>query len=125
MRSLVAAKVPVILGPLTTSPSGSGTRKQRSGVNEPGLLHKAGVTSRSPAATCSTRPGSRFATGCRRTPRWKRSRARLARLLGLENRVGTIEAGRDADLLALDGRPLELTTIDSMDLGGWHHPREG
>jgi len=33
-----------------------------------------------------------------------------ARLLGLEHRLGTIEAGRDADLLALDGDPFELTT---------------
>ena len=33
-----------------------------------------------------------------------------ARLLGLEDRVGTLEAGRDADLVALDGDPFELTT---------------
>jgi imidazolonepropionase-like amidohydrolase len=33
-----------------------------------------------------------------------------ARLLGVDSRVGTLEAGLDADLLALDGDPLELTT---------------
>ena len=36
--------------------------------------------------------------------------AGMARLLGLESRIGTLQAGRDADLIALDGEPLELTT---------------
>jgi len=33
-----------------------------------------------------------------------------AKILGIENRVGTIEAGKDADLIALNGNPLEFTT---------------
>ncbi len=33
-----------------------------------------------------------------------------ARLLGVENRVGSIEAGKDADLALFDGDPFEYTT---------------
>ena len=33
-----------------------------------------------------------------------------ASLLGLEGQVGAIKVGYDADLIALDGEPLELTT---------------
>jgi hypothetical protein len=33
-----------------------------------------------------------------------------AKILGVDDRVGTIEVGKDADLIALDGEPLELTT---------------
>jgi len=33
-----------------------------------------------------------------------------AAILGIDDRVGTIQAGRDADFVALDGPPLEFTT---------------
>jgi imidazolonepropionase-like amidohydrolase len=109
-QELAAAKVPVILAPLTTSPSGAGPEGSEVVWNSPALLHKAGV----PVALSGGRllDQARFAVryglppeaaleAITRTP---------ARLLGLEGRVGTLEAGRDADLLALDGDPLELTT---------------
>jgi len=33
-----------------------------------------------------------------------------AKILGIENRVGSIERGKDADLVLFDGDPFEYTT---------------
>jgi len=107
---LAAAKVSVILGPLTTSSSGTGPESTEIVWNQPGLLHKAGVPfalsggnllEQARFAVRYGLPAETALDAITRTP---------ARLLGLESRVGTLEAGRDADLVALDGDPLELTT---------------
>jgi imidazolonepropionase-like amidohydrolase len=107
---LAAAKVPVILGPLTTSPEGSGPEASEVVWNEPGLLHKAGV----PFALSGGRllEQARFAVrhGLPVDTALEAITATPARLLGLERRVGTLAEGRDADLVALDGDPMELTT---------------
>jgi imidazolonepropionase-like amidohydrolase len=109
-KELAEAKVPVILGPLTTSASGTGPEGSEVVWNQPGLLHKAGV----PFALSGGHmlDQARFAVryglsadvaleAITRTP---------ARLLGLDSRIGTLEVGHDADLIALDGDPVELTT---------------
>jgi imidazolonepropionase-like amidohydrolase len=107
---LAAAKVPVILGPLTTSPSLTGPESTDAVWNQPALLHKSGIPfalsggqllEQARFAVRSGLPPEAALAAITRTP---------ARLLGLEGRVGTLEAGRDADLVALDGDPLELTT---------------
>lgn len=109
-KELAAAKVPVILGPLSTSPSLTGPEGTDAVWNLPGLLHEAGVPvalsgggllEQARFAVRYGLPAEAALAAITRTP---------ARLLGLENRVGTIEAGRDADLVALDGDPLEGTT---------------
>jgi imidazolonepropionase-like amidohydrolase len=42
-----------------------------------------------------------------------------ARLLGVEARVGSIEAGKDADLALFDGDPFEYTThVTGVVIGG-------
>jgi imidazolonepropionase-like amidohydrolase len=107
---LVAAKVSVILGPLTTNTSGAGPENTEMVWNQPGLLRQAGVTfalsgghllDQARFAVRYGLPADAALEAITRTP---------ARLLGVEGRVGTIEAGRDADLVALNGDPLELTT---------------
>src|SRR5262249_52846699 len=109
-EELAAAKVPVILGPLTTSPSLTGPESTDAVWNQPALLHKAGIPfalsgghllEQARFAVRYGLPPEAALAAITRTP---------ARLLGLENRVGTLGAGRDADLMALDGDPLELTT---------------
>jgi imidazolonepropionase-like amidohydrolase len=107
---LVAAKVPLILGLVTTDSSGNGLEATEVIWNQPGLLHKAGLTFALSgghlleqarfAVRYGLQPEAALAA-ITRTP---------ARLLGLEKRIGSLEAGRDADLLALDGDPFELTT---------------
>ncbi|HLJ92753.1 MAG TPA: amidohydrolase family protein [Gemmataceae bacterium] len=107
---LAAAKAPVILSPLTTSSAMLGAEGSEIVWNQPGLLHKAGVTfalsgghllDQARFAIRYGLPAEVALEAITRTP---------ARLLGLESRIGTLQEGRDADLLALDGDPLELTT---------------
>ncbi len=107
---LAAAKVPVILGALTTNPAGTGPEGSEVVWNLPGLLHEAGV----PFALSGGKllEQARFAVryGLPAEVALEAITRSPARLLGLEGRAGTVEAGRDADLVALNGDPLELTT---------------
>jgi imidazolonepropionase-like amidohydrolase len=109
-EELAAAKVPVILGPLTTSPSLTGPESTDAIWNQPALLHKAGITFALSGGQLLEQ--ARFAVRHGLPPEAALAAitSTPARLLGLEERVGTLEAGRDADLVALDGDPLELTT---------------
>ncbi|MCI0455456.1 MAG: amidohydrolase family protein [Gemmataceae bacterium] len=109
-EELAAAKIPVILGPLSTSPNVLGPESTEVVWNLPGQLHQAGVTfalsggkllDQARFAVRYGLPPEAALHAITRTP---------ARLLGLENRVGTLAAGCDADLIALNGDPLELTT---------------
>jgi hypothetical protein len=109
-EELAAAKVPVILGPLTTGADDRGPESTEVIWNQPGLLHQAGVPfalsgghllDQARFAVRYGLPADAALEAVTRTP---------ARLLGVDNRVGTVAVGRDADLLALDGDPLELTT---------------
>jgi imidazolonepropionase-like amidohydrolase len=47
-----------------------------------------------------------------------------AKILGWENRLGTLTAGKDADLIVTDGSPLQpVTRIKGVVVGGkWHAP---
>ncbi len=109
-EELAAAKVSVILGRLTTSPSVTGPEDSEIVWNQPGVLHKAGVTFAFSGGRLLDQ--ARFAVryGLPAEVAFKAITATPARLLGVDSRVGTLEPGRDADLLALDGDPLELST---------------
>lgn len=109
-EQLSAAKLSVILGSLTTTSSLTGPEQSEVAWNLPVQLHETGVAfalsgghllEQARFAVRYGLPPEAALTALTRTP---------ARLLGLDKRVGTIEPGRDADLLALDGDPLELTT---------------
>lgn len=106
---LTAARVPVILAPLTTSSSLVGPESSDVIWNQPGLLNKSGVTFALSGGQLLEQ--ARFAVryGLSRDAALAAITCTPAKLLGLENRVGTVAAGRDADLVALDGDPLELT----------------
>jgi imidazolonepropionase-like amidohydrolase len=107
---LAAAKTPVILGSLTTSSSLEGPENSEVIWNQPALLQKAGVTFALSGGHLLDQ--ARFATryGLPADEALRAITSTPARLLGLENKVGTIGAGRDADLVAFDGDPFELTT---------------
>jgi hypothetical protein len=107
---LAAAKVPVILGSLTTSSSLEGPENSDVIWNQPSLLQKAGV----PFALSGGHllEQARFATrfGLSADDALRAITSTPAQLLGIDKRVGTLSVGSDADLVALSGDPLELTT---------------
>jgi imidazolonepropionase-like amidohydrolase len=107
---LAAARVPVILGPISSSSSVEGPESSEVIWNQPALLQKAGV----PFALSGGQllDQARFATrfGLPADQALRAITSTPAKLLGLEKKVGTIGVGRDADLVAFDGDPLELTT---------------
>ncbi len=107
---LAAAKVPVILGSLTTSSSLEGPENSEVIWNQPGLLQKAGV----PFALSGGHllEQARFATrfGLSADDALRAITVTPAQLLGIDKRVGTLSVGSDADLVAFSGDPLELTT---------------
>ncbi|KPK78186.1 MAG: hypothetical protein AMJ79_00435 [Phycisphaerae bacterium SM23_30] len=118
-EQLAGKKVSIILGPLSSASPGVGVAGGRGGrgggVGESSwskadVLHKAGI--KFALSGEGMLPQARFAVRCglpadaalsavTRTP---------AEILGIDDRVGTIAAGRDADLVALSGEPLSLTT---------------
>ena len=107
--ALAAAKVPVLLGRLTTT-AGNGPEGTETILNSAGLLHEAGV----PIALTGGQlfDQVRFAKrhGLPADAALAAVTSVPAKLLGIEDRVGTIAAGRDADLVALSGDPFDLTT---------------
>jgi imidazolonepropionase-like amidohydrolase len=106
---LAAAKVPVILSPLTTSPAVVGPEESEVVWNQPGLLHKAGIPFALSGGHLLDQARFAFRYGLPGEAALAAITCTPARLLGLDSRVGTLEVGRDADLLALNGDPLELT----------------
>jgi imidazolonepropionase-like amidohydrolase len=106
---LAAAKTPVLLGPLDTA-AANGPEGTETVLNVAGALRDAGV----PIALTGGKllDQARFAArfGLPKDAALAAITAAPAKLLGLEDRIGTIAAGRDADLVALSGDPFELTS---------------
>jgi imidazolonepropionase-like amidohydrolase len=106
---LAEKKTPVILGRMTSGalvgPDGSDLF-----WNGPGALHKAGV----PFAISGGRllEQAQFAVrfGLPAEVALQAITSTPARLLGLDDRVGTVAPGKDADLVALSGEPLEFSS---------------
>lgn len=113
---LVRHDVPVILGGTHDLP-----RRRDSGYDEPfslpARLHERGIR------FCLATGGSFYnernlpyhaatamAFGLPRDAAMAAITADAAAILGIESRVGTLEAGKDATLIVTDGSPLELTT---------------
>ncbi|CAN5344163.1 amidohydrolase [soil metagenome] len=107
---LAAAKVPVILGPLSSSSSLEGPESSEVIWNQPAVLQKAGI----PFALSGGHllEQARFANryGLAADDALRAITITPAKLLGLDSKVGTLSAGRDADMSAFDGDPFELTT---------------
>ena len=107
---LAEAKMPALVGPLLAS---QGSRRLRAA----GIFEQAGVDvtlvgglpSASPdglrvGAALAVRHGLSAAAGRRAIT------VNPARILGVDGRIGTIERGREADLVVFDGDPLNLAS---------------
>ncbi|MFP6615730.1 MAG: amidohydrolase family protein, partial [Candidatus Hydrogenedentota bacterium] len=107
--SLAERKLPVILGPLRTTLS-AGAEGTDPAWNRAGVLHKAGVVIAMSGADLLEQ--ARFAVrfGLPEDIALRAITIEPAKLLGIEQRVGSLAAGRDADLVVLDGDPFEFTT---------------
>ncbi len=110
---LAAKNIPVIIGPLFTTRSKVELRHRS--LRNPGLLAKAGVqiaiTTDHPVvpihflvhqATLAVKDG------LDRTEALRALTINPARIMGLDDRVGSLEAGKDADVVIWSGDPLDV-----------------
>jgi imidazolonepropionase-like amidohydrolase len=110
---LAQAKVPVVVKPLTNIPSFEALGAT---LENPARLSKAGVTiALASFDTHNSRnlrqeAGNAIANGMDRDAALQAVTLTPARLWGVGDRVGSLEAGKDADLVVWSGDPFELST---------------
>ena len=111
---LVAAKVPVLLDPLDNLPRSF--EDLGATLENAARLHRAGVTfafqSRDAhnARNLRQAAGNAVAYGLPWEEALRAMTATPARIWGIAERYGTLEPGKDADLVVWDGDPLEVTS---------------
>lgn len=112
---IAAAKVPVLVNPLDNIPNNFETLGAT--LENPARLHKAGVTLAFMTGDAHNGRNIRQAAGnavAYGLP-WEAALAAMtavpARIWGVNGTYGTLEAGKDADVVVWDGDPLELTSF--------------
>ena len=111
---LAGSDIPVILGPTQTLPGDEISYDRM--YAQPGLLYEAGVTfalSTFNSASSRTLPyeaGSAVSFGLPHEEALKAITINAAEILGVGDRLGTIEPGKIANIIVTDGDPLEITT---------------
>ncbi|RLI69363.1 amidohydrolase [Candidatus Heimdallarchaeota archaeon] len=112
---LVKEQVPAIVGPTMSFKSKIETRKKT--WKTLGILYKAGVlvalTSDHPVTHCQYQfiyAILAHREGLSRQGAYEVLSINGAKILGLEQRIGSLEAGKDADILLLNGDPLDART---------------
>lgn len=115
VRTLLAEKhVPVILGPSQEVPGTDGGYDERYAA--PGLLKQAGVQfaiatfNSEDSRTLPYEAGSTVSFGLPAEDALKAITIYPAEILGVADRVGTIEVGKLANIIVTDGDPLEIRT---------------
>ncbi|HUG41698.1 MAG TPA: amidohydrolase family protein [Longimicrobiales bacterium] len=112
---LAARGIPVILGPTQAMPRGEDRGYDEAYAN-PGLLHAAGVTiafatfNSSDSRTLPYEAAMGIPFGLPRDVALRAITVTPARILGLAERLGTVQPGRLGNLIVTDGDPLEITT---------------
>ena len=133
VKDLLAEKqIPVILG-LTESLPNEDDEPYDQPFRQPGILHEAGVEiafgsslgrGGGPAGPHGARSipyqaGMGISYGLPADEALRSVTVNPARMLGLDDRLGTLEAGKLANLIVTDGDPLEITTqILHLFIGG-------
>ncbi|MFL6194906.1 MAG: amidohydrolase family protein [Thermoanaerobaculia bacterium] len=124
---IAAAKVPVLVDPLQDLPESF--ERLGSTLENAARLHKAGVTvafmsgDAHNARNLKQAAGNAVAYGMP----WEAALAAMttvpARIWGIADQYGTLEPGKDADVVIWDGDPLELTTFaDAVFIRGKEMP---
>lgn len=126
--SLAAKQIPVILGRPQMTPSGADERYDEQ-YAQPGMLHDAGVTfaistfNASDSRTLPYEAGTAVPYGLPEDEALRAITLYPAEILGVADRLGTIEVGKAANLIVTDGTPLEIRTtyhhiiINGRDVG--------
>ncbi|HEX7050839.1 MAG TPA: amidohydrolase family protein [Longimicrobiales bacterium] len=125
VADLLAKKnIPVILGPTQILPSGPDAPYDEPYAN-PGKLHAAGVKiafatfNASDSRTLPYEAAMSIPYGLPHDVALRAVTINGAEMLGLGDRLGTIEPGKIANLLVTDGDPLEITTqIEHLIIAG-------
>jgi imidazolonepropionase-like amidohydrolase len=106
---IAAAKVPLLLGPLTTNTSGTGIESTETVLNLAGTLHESGVTFALTGGKLLDQARIAVRHGLPKDVALAAITSTPAKLLGLDGRLGSIAPGRDADLIALSADPFDLS----------------
>ncbi|HYT67276.1 MAG TPA: amidohydrolase family protein [Vicinamibacterales bacterium] len=127
-EQLVKAKVPVVVKPLTNIPSFDSLGAT---LENAARLSRAGVTvalasfDTQNARNLRQEAGNAIANGMDRGAALEAVTLAPARLWGVADRVGSIEAGKDADLVVWGGDPFELTAgAERVFIKGVEVPRD-
>jgi imidazolonepropionase-like amidohydrolase len=124
---LAERKIPVVLGPFYYYPGNIGQYREGRKVNwnNAGILAKAGVkvaiSSGEQAGAIDILTAAAFAVrhGMNRDEALKAITITPAEILGVADRVGSLEKGKDADIIVLSGDPLNVTTrVEKVILNG-------
>lgn len=120
---IVEAGVPVILGPLVVNKSGE---RRYLSLRTPGILAKAGVKiaiasgfPETPIRYLFVSAALACAEGLPEEEALKAITINAAEILGVADRVGSLDVGKDADLVVYDGHPFEITSrVERVYLNG-------
>jgi len=124
---LAERKIPVVLGPFYYYPGSSGQYREGRKVNwnNAGILAEAGVkvalSSGGQSGAIDILTAATFAVrhGMDRDEALKAITITPAEILGVAERVGSLEKGKDADIVILSGDPLNVTTrVEKVILNG-------
>jgi imidazolonepropionase-like amidohydrolase len=121
---LAEREVPVIIGPLLVSRTKVEVAKRS--FDNPGILDRAGVTIALmtdhpivPIDHLITQAALSVRAGLDPTAALRAMTINPARILGIDERVGSLEVGKDADFCLWSGDPLDLTQrVQAAYLGG-------
>ena len=125
---LAKRKIPVVVKPLTNIPTFDALAAT---LENPGRLQKAGVdvilssfdTYR--AGTLRQEAGNAISYGMDRDAALSAVTATPARVWGVSDRTGSIEVGKDADVVIWSGDPFELTTsAEQIFIRGREMPKD-
>ena len=111
---LAGNNIPVILGPTQTLPGDEISYDRM--YAQPGLLYEAGVKfalstfNSSSSRTLPYEAGSAVSFGLPHEEALKAITINAAEILGVGDRLGTIEPGKIANIIVTNGDPLEITT---------------
>ena len=109
---LVERKYPVVLQRINVGNT-NGPERSELCWNIAGILSEAGVTFALSGDDLLTQAQFAVRHGLDKETALKSITTTPAKILGISDRVGSISVGRDADLIALTGDPLELSTAIS------------